>query len=895
MRPAYRRPELPIPIRVQDLLSQMSNAEKARQLDMFSGADVVDRMECTTRMAPEAELDELKLKTRIGDLGCGVIHDLYPVAAGISNELQRWFRSRTRLGIPVLLMEEALHGLNRPMSTVFPQCIGLGATFDPELTRRIGAAIAAESRAVGIHFALSPVLCLARDPRWGRAEETFGEDPWLVGQLGKAYVEGMQGNLGPLNVVAEPKHFAGHGSPAGGLNQGPLNIGEREMREIMLRAFQPAFVEAGALGAMCAYHEWDGIPCAANPWLLTDLLRDEWKFEGVVVSDLGAIRQLMDKHFVAQDARDAICQALTAGVDIQFYDFDHPTWLNEIVAAVELGQLEQAVLDRAVARVLTLKFRLGLFDNPETDPELNGRVCRSQSHLDLSLEAARKSLVLLKNDNQLLPLSRDIRKIALLGPSADVIRFGDYSGKGDGKAKTILQALRELLPEAEILHVPAVEIDRREVTPIPPEWLHDGEGGRGLRGEYFASGSFEKKPDVVRHDATIDFNWALALPAPGLPADGFAVRWTGFLTPDRTLRELLSFTTADAVRVWIDGMLVIDAWEYADSLSTPIAVASGEEVSLRIEWKKRGCGSLVSLGLGKEAEGMEPALYAARQSDVAILALGESDRTSGEGIDRCELGLPGRQSELFRAVAATGTPTIVVLQNGRALSIPEVASSADAILEAWYPGERGGEAVAEALVGRINPGGRLPVTVARSVGQLPLTYDRKPSNRGRYVESDSSPLWEFGFGLSYTQFSYSGLTVSSSVIEPDGSVEVVCEVKNIGSREGDEVVQLYLSDPVASVTRPVRWLAGCERITLQPGERRKVHFIIGPRELEFWSRTRRWEVEAGEYRFAIGGSQRGELSGSFRVENAAQTVPELVLRCRLDGQVVGNGMRSAAL
>ena len=338
--PDYKRSELSVSLRVRDLLARMTPEEKARQLDMFMGSDVIDHMRFGIKMDADANVDPAKAAATIGELGCGVIHDFYPTRAEVSNDLQRWFRANTRLGIPVLLVEEGLHGFNRADSTVFPQCIGLGATFDPDLVERVGAAIAAEMRTVGVHLSLSPVLCLARDPRWGRAEETFGEDPWLAGSMGKAYVRGMQGDFGPLNVVAEPKHFAGHGSPQGGLNQGPVHIGEREMREVMLKAFRPAFVEGRALGAMCAYHEIDGIPCAANSWLLTDLLRGEWGFEGVVISDLGAIRQLLDKHLVAKDARDAICQALRAGVDIQFYDFDHATWMREISAAYRSGQLE---------------------------------------------------------------------------------------------------------------------------------------------------------------------------------------------------------------------------------------------------------------------------------------------------------------------------------------------------------------------------------------------------------------------------------------------------------------------------------------------------------------------------------------------------------------------------
>lgn len=868
-RPLYQDPELPVAERVADLLALMTLEEKARQLDMFMGSDVMDRMRTYTQMAVDGRLDPGKAAAAIGERGCGVIHDLYPVHAGAANEVQRWFREHTRLGIPVLMVEESLHGFGRPDSTVFPQCIGLGATFDAPLVGRIGAAIAAEMRAVGVHLALSPVLCLARDARWGRSEETFGEDPWLAGEMGRTCVLGMQGDLGPLNVVAEPKHFAGHGSPQGGLNQAPAHYGERELREVMLRAFEPAFVDGGALGAMCAYHEIDGIPCAGNEGLLTDLLRGEWDFGGIVISDLGAIRQLLDKHHVAATAREAICQAMRAGVDVQFYDFDHATWMREIVGACRDGDLDTAVLDRAVGRVLALKFRLGLFDDPETDPSLNARVCRSTAHLALSLEAAQKSIVLLKNDQGLLPLDPGIRKLALLGPSADVPRFGDYAGSGDGKCRSVLDCLPEMLPDTQIVYQRGVDIDSRDLHAMPESWLQDAAGNFGLLGHYFASGYFEGEPDVVRRDTLIDFNWALALAAAELPADGFAVCWTGCVVPDRDFEGTFGFVTSDRVRVWLDGNLVIDAWDSTHgapaTLAIPVDWKEGATIGLRIEWQKRGCGSVVFLGIGEKLNGMEYAVEAARESEVAVLMLGESDKTSGEGIDRCDLELPGRQMELLRAVLATGTPTIVVLQNGRPLAVSELAARVPAVLEAWFPGEFGGQAIAEVLVGRVNPSGKLPVTFPRHVGQLPLTYDRKPSHRGRYVEMDGTPLWPFGFGLSYTTFEYSDLELSTDILSTGEALEVSCVVTNTGAREGGEVTQLYLSDPVASVTRPVHWLAGCARVTLQPGESRRVRFTVGTREMRLWSREGNWVVEPGEYRVAVGGGQEGPLRASFRV------------------------------
>ena len=382
----------------------------------------------------------------------------------------------------------------------------------------------------------------------------------------------------------------------------------------------------------------------------------------------------------------------------------------------------------------------------------------------------------------MLPLRPGLERVALLGPSAAKVRLGDYSGPGDGTARTLCECLRELMPRTEIVYEMGVNIDGGDLEAIPEGWLRGPDGALGLRGAYFADGDFAASPDLVRQDASVNFNWAIALAAPGLPSDGFGVCWTGSITPDRAHHGCLGFVTSDQVRVWIDGNLVMDAWDAAygapAALTAPVNWRAGQDVGIRIDWRKRGSGAVVWLGIGGNDDGIAAATAAAERAEVAILALGESDKTSGEGIDRCDLGLPGRQGELLRAVLGTGTPTVVVLQNGRPLAVPEIAARAPAVLEAWFPGERGGQAIAEALLGIVNPGGRLPVSIPRHVGQLPLPYDRKPSNQGRYVELDGSPLWPFGFGLSYTTFAYADLSLSRDRDE--------CERKHRRGLHGDQ-------------------------------------------------------------------------------------------------------------
>jgi beta-glucosidase len=698
----------------------MTLEEKVRQLDLYSGATaLLDKHTDSTHAAPDAVFLPEKAQGLWGNLGVGGIHDINATPEQ-ANAIQKWVIEHSRLGVPALFIEEGLHGFDK--GTVFPAPINLAATWNRDLAEQTGAAIAAEARATGVGMILAPVLDLAREPRWGRVEEDFGEDPYLSGQFGLAYVRGAQGTS--LNsdhtVVAEPKHFAGHGSPEGGTNTSPVHIGERELRSVMLKSFEPAFREGHSMGVMAAYHEIDGIPVTADPLLFKKILRQEWGFQGFVLSDLGAIRRLYEVHRVAATPKAASCLAIQSGVDMQFYDFQHDVFQRALIECVDEGALSKTDLDRAVGSVLRVKILLGLFDAPPVDPTLNTRVNRSQDHLAVSLESARESMTLLKNDGALLPLQKSLQRISVIGPNADVARYGDYEEESNGLHISMLQGIRGLVPKA-----------------------------------------------VVTFDSGKDITAAVA-------------------------------TTKDA--------------------------------------------------------------------DVVILGLGEWQGISGEGFDRSNLDLPGNQQQLVEAVVATGKPVVLVLQNGRPLTIGWAKDHVPAILEAWYPGEFGGQAIAETLFGDNNPAGRLTVTFPRNVGQLPVFYNSNPSRSHKYVDDDGKPLFPFGFGLSYTTFRYDRLEVQAPAPGSHTPVRVSVNVTNTGGKEGDEVAQLYVRQDVGSIVTPSRSLKDFSRIHLKPGETKAVTFQIPQMQLVLWNSNGRWIVEPGSYTFWVGGSSEASLGAKLLLQ-----------------------------
>jgi beta-glucosidase len=683
-----------------------------------------------------------------------------------TNAIQKWMKENTRLGIPVIFHEEALHGLMGPEATSFPQAIALASTWNPELVERAFAVVAQEVRARGAQQVLAPVVDVARDPRWGRFEETFGEDPYLVARMGLAAVRGFQGGgqtIPAQHVIATLKHMTGHGQPESGTNVGPAPFGERTLREFFFPPFEVAVKQGHARSLMPSYNEVDGIPSHANRWMLHDVLRKEWGFDGTIVSDWQAISQLVNRHRVAADRADAARQALAATVDVELPDVET---YHTLVEQVKQGKVPEAAINEAVRRSLRDKFELGLFENPYVDVDRADQISGSAESRPLALEAARQALVLLQNRGGLLPLSADkTRRVAVIGPHAAEVMLGGYAGV-PRHSVSILEGIRKRLgADAAVTHAEGVRLTEDSVFTNGPQPLIGGTRSRA-----------RASADRV------------------VPADPAANR-----------------------------------------------------------------------------QRIEEAVKLARASDVAIVVVGDNEQTAREAYaenhlgDRSELRLVGQQEELVRAVLDTGKPTVLVLINGRPPAIPELAERVPALLEGWYLGQEGGTAVAEVLFGDVNPSGKLPVSFPRSVGQLPLFYNHKPTALRGYVFDSNKPLFPFGHGLSYTTFSYATPMVMPARIAPDGHAKVAVEVTNTGARAGDEIVQLYLRAEVSRATRPVMELKGFQRISLKPGERRTVTFELGPEQLAYHGPEMKRVVEPGRFQVMVGGSSAEVKSGGVEV------------------------------
>ena len=744
----YENPKAPLEDRVQDLLSQMTLEEKTCQMATLYGSGRVLK-----DALPQNNWKTEVWKDGIGNIdeehnGLGAFKSEYsfPYAKHVNakHTIQRWFVEKTRLGIPVDFTNEGIRGLCHDRATYFPAQCGQGATWNKKLIARIGEVEAKEAVALGYTNIYSPILDIAQDPRWGRCVETYGEDPYLVGELGKQMITSLQ----KYNLVATPKHFAVYSIPIGGRDgktRTDPHVAPREMRTLYIEPFRMAFQEAGALGVMSSYNDYDGEPITGSYHFLTEILRQEWGFKGYVVSDSEAVEFISNKHKVADTYEDGIAQAVNAGLNIRTHFTPPADFILPLRKAVDNGKISQETLDKRVAEILRIKFRLGLFDNPYRG---NGKqaeqIVHSKEHQAVSLEAARQSLVLLKNETNLLPLSKSIRSIAVIGPNANeqtqlICRYGP----ANAPIKTVYQGIKELLPHTEVIYKKGCDI----IDPHFPE------------------------------------------------------------------SEILDFPK------------------------------TAEEVQL-----------------------MEEAIRAAKQAEVVVMVLGGNELTVREDRSRTSLNLPGRQEELLKAVCATGKPIILVMLDGRASSINYAAAHIPAILHAWFPGEFCGQAVAEALFGDYNPGGRLAVTFPKSVGQIPFAFPFKPGSDESSSTSVYGALYPFGHGLSYTTFTYSDLHISPSHQGVQGDIRVSCKIKNTGKIKGDEVVQLYLRDEISSVTTYTKVLRGFERISLKAGEEQTVHFRLRPQDLGLWDKNMNFRVELGSFKVMLGASSTDiRLHGQFEI------------------------------
>ncbi len=854
--PKYKNSSLSVDERVADLVSRMTLEEKAAQMDMLRAQHI---------LKDASTLDEEKMAHYIDSMSIGSIHDFYPKTSELSNAVQKRAIENSRLGIPIIFIEEALHGYSGVGSTTFPVPLGNATAWDTTMMHRIGKAIATESRAHGIHFILGPNLDVARDMRWGRAEETYGEDPYLGARSAVNLIKGMQGDTLTDSdaVAAEPKHFAIHGIPERGHNAASVYIGEREARYTHLYPFEKAVREAGARGIMASYNEIDGVPSSANKWLLTDVLRNEWGFKGFVVSDLGAIATQLRTHMTVATAKEAIVNSVNAGLNMQFYDFSYEEFQGDVIEAVKEGLISEETLNKSVADILRVKFELGLFDNPYTDTSLIGKVHRNAEHRALAKEAGLKSIALLQNNDNTLPFSNNVKSIALIGNLANTSSLGGYTPTG-AVGVTVYEALKERFgSDVEINYINS-DISSG-FAPIPLNLLtplSGKEGQKGLNIEFFGNQKFEGSPIYSAIDGNLTPFWHNLSPAPGVDNDNFSVRWKGYIDIPVSGTYEFSYGADNHGSLKIGDVMLADHFapemEYKTSTKSiylekgrqTIEVMYSEKddyAHMTVNWRLSGTEAGSTLYSDITAE--------VAKSDIAIVVVGEGLSEVGEGKDRIHLSINEMDTKMIEAAAAAGKPLATVLLNGRPLLLENVAAASPALVEAWYPGESGGEAVVDVLFGDYNPAGHLTMTFPRHMGQIPCYYSKKPTSSNREYKDDSGkPLFAFGHGLSYTTFDYSAPRFSSLVGKVDDTITVSIDVTNTGERAGADVVQLYMRDKVSSVTTPMISLKGFSRVQLKPGETKTVTMELAPEHFSLINYDMKRVVEPGEFEIMIGKS-----------------------------------------
>lgn len=769
----YLNESKPVNERVENLLSLMTLDEKIAQLGSIWVYEILNNQDFSSKKADILFKYGIGQITRLG----GASNFSPDESARTANQIQKYLVTNTRLGIPAIIHEESCSGYMAKGATCFPQTIGVASTWEPELAEAMGGVIKEQMRAVGAHQALAPVLDVTRDARWGRLEETFGEDPYLVSKMGTSYIRGIQDTNWKKGVMATGKHFVGYGVSEGGMNWAPPHIAPREMREVFIMPFESAIKEAGIASIMPAYHELDGIPCHTSKELLRDILRDELGFDGLLVSDYFGINMLYEYHHVAKDKKDAARQAIESGIDLELPSTD--CYGKILKAEVEKNFVKETIIDASVSKILRMKFLLGLFENPYVDEKKVTDVFDTTQQRKLAHKIAQKSIVLLKNHGDLLPIRKDIASIAVIGPNADTVRniIGDYA------YPCHVESLLEMSKDKEIFNTPIPEKLELADNFVPISSILEGIKNKVV-GE-----------TVVRYSKGCDIR--------SNSRDGFA-----------------------------------EAVEITGKSEAAVVVVGGKS------------------GLVE-------------------------DCTSGETRDRADLNLPGIQEELIKVLYETGTPIIVVLINGRPLSINWITEKIPAIIEAWLPGEEGANAVADVLFGDYNPGGKLPVSFPRSVGQIPVYYNHKPSGgrshwKGDYVEISSKPLFPFGYGLSYTSFEYSNMIIMPAGISVEGNVEISIDIKNTGTRTGDEVIQLYVNDVQSEITRPVKELKGFKRITLEPGQKKTITFILSIAQLGFYNRDMKYVVEPGIIKVMLGSSSEDiKSTGEFEIKGEITEISKI--------------------
>lgn len=842
----YKNPELPIEQRVNDLLSRMTPEEKFWQLFMVPG----DLDHIQPGQYKQGIFGLQVSASGQADNGQMLNYNTSEPAAALAgkiNAIQKFFVEETRLGIPIIPFDEALHGLVRDGATAFPQAIALAASWDTALMRRVAGVIAQECLQRGIRQILSPVVNLAADVRWGRTEETYGEDPFLSSEMAVAFVSTFE----QLGIITTPKHFIANVGD-GGRDSYPINMNDRLLFGQYLVPFKACIERGGSRSIMTAYNSFDGSPATASDHLLNNVLKKQLGFNGFVISDANAVGGANVLHYTAKDYPDAGQKAITNGLDVIFQtSYDHyklfiPPFLDSSISARRIND--------AVARVLKAKFELGLFEQPYINEKKE--TYTSAYKKELAKEAAVKSIVLLKNENGLLPLSGKTKNIAVIGEDAVQARLGGYSGPGNGVINILDGIKKRAGKNTNIIYASGCGRKNNTTEIITAKYI------TGLRGEYFNNTSLSGTPVFTRSESEINVHWTLYGPDDKkLPADFFSVRWTGKLKSPVTGKYKIGLEGNDGYRLYINNKLVADRWQKitVSETLTDFYFERNQAYDLRVEFYESSGNGQIRLKWNatvpdKEEQKMADAVAAAKKADMAIVVAGINE---GEFQDRASLQLPGRQEEMIQRIAATGKPVIVILVGGSAIIMNNWLGKAGAVLDVWYPGEEGGNAVAAVLFGDENPAGRLPISFPKQEGQLPLTYNHLPTGRGDdYNDLSGAPEFPFGFGLSYTQFEYSGLQFSKKQFTANETITAACTIKNTGARSGDEVVQLYIRDELASVARPVMELKGFQRIHLAPGEVKNMSFQITPEMLGMLNGQMNRVVEPGTFRIMIGASSK---------------------------------------
>lgn len=845
--PPYKNPSLPTDARVKDLLQRMTIEEKFWQLFMIAGEMKPGEEEKYKNGifgfqvgagAQEDDANGQLLNYNKTDNALAYIRKI--------NAMQHYFIERSRLGIPIIAFDEALHGLVRGGATSFPQAIALAATFDTALMREVSTAIMQETKLRGIRDILTPVINIASDQRWGRVEETYGEDPFLTSEMGVAFVQPFEQN----GIVTTPKHFIANLGD-GGRDSYPIDFNERILREIYFPPFEACFKRGGSRSVMMAYNSVNGLPTTASSWLQDSIIKKDWGFNGFIISDANAVGGANILHYTSPDIATSSQQAISAGLDVIFQtEYDHyklfiPPFLN--------NSIQISRIDDAVSRVLRAKFELGLFDHPYINEDSVAKVLQTINHKPLAKQAAEESFVLLKNETNILPFSPSVKSMAVIGTEATEARLGGYSSQGNDKVN-IVDGIKKRVPSVNVIYTPGVGRKTDEWSVIADSFFT-----KGLQAKYYNNITLSGKPAVERTDKNINFHWTLFSPDPKINLDFYSAQWTGKLTAPKTGNFKIGIDGNDGYRLYINNKLLIDKWKkvsYSTSLVS-YAFEKGKSYDVKVEfYEPRGNATLRLMWNANTPDNwqqqIKDAVAAAQKAEVAVVAVGIHE---GEFQDRAMLNLPGHQEEMIEAVAATGKPVVVLLVGGSAITMNQWIDKVKGIMDIWYPGEEGGNAVASVLFGDANPAGHLPVTFPVSEAQLPLVYNHKPTGRGDdYYNLTGLPLFPFGYGLSYTTFAYSHLSFSKNNIAATDSIAVTCTLTNTGRRDGDEVAQLYIRDVVSSVSQPVIALKGFQRVHLKAGESKQISFPVTPDMLSLWDVNMKKIVEPGEFRIGVGSS-----------------------------------------